>query len=90
MALKDPLFAQRVLYLYTSSNIPIALEGVMVSDASITLKTVGNPDITEAFIGEISKVEGQVSQIQGIWYGTYSIEGTSGKGYAFSVLGAAK
>lgn len=57
----------------------------MNNEAGITLKTVGNPDITETFVADVAIENGQVLSLQGTWYGTHSIEGENEKGYEFSV-----
>lgn len=73
-------------YFYTKTKNPIKLKGSLV-EHEITLKTVGDPKIKEAFKGTVIIFDGEISRITGKWVGIHGGYGKNSDGYDFKVEG---
>ncbi len=73
-------------YFYTKTKTPIELKGKLIG-REITLETINNPKINEAFKGSVIIFEGEISRISGKWFGTHGSYGDNSEGYDFNVEG---
>ena len=73
-------------YLYTRTQQPIQLRGQLDAN-ELRLKTVGNSNIQETFIGSVQFSGGEISWLEGRWYGEHLKHGSHAQGYSFYING---